>query len=87
MKNTIFLAQISVVICQDDAKINLLLDKAPKCLRRLIVIKEVQPTTIQRAKSKGINIMKYEEVEELGASKLHNEVVNIFTFFKIFQKN
>lgn len=65
-----------MVVCQDDAKVNLLLDKSPRCLRRLIVIKEVQPTTIQRAKSKGIDILKYEEVEELGANKIHNEVVS-----------
>lgn len=63
-------------MCQDDAKVNLLLDKAPNCLRKLIVIKEIQPLTLKRAKARGIDVIKFEEVEELGASKNHNEVVS-----------
>lgn len=62
-------------MCQDDTKVNLLLDKAPNCLRKLIVMKDVQPLTLKRAKTRGVEILKFEEVEELGASKNHNEVV------------
>lgn len=66
--------EIQVVIVEDDKKVNLLLDKAPKYLRKLIVIKPVRPNTMQRAKNRGIEIYSFEEVEKLGAQKDHPEV-------------
>lgn len=69
------LAQITVVVCQDTAKVNLLLDKSPRCLRKIIAMKEVNLQTVQRAKNRGVDILRYEEVEELGAGKSHAEVV------------
>ncbi|XP_017780767.1 PREDICTED: long-chain-fatty-acid--CoA ligase 5 isoform X2 [Nicrophorus vespilloides] len=63
-----------VVICEDDQKCNLLLDRAPKCLRRLICIKEVRPATKQRAKNRGVEIVKFSDVETLGTKNNHPEM-------------
>lgn len=64
----------TVVVVEDDKKVNLLLDKAPKNLKKLIVIKPLRVETMQRAKNRGINIHTFEEVEKLGASKSFPEV-------------
>lgn len=69
-------AEMSVVICEDDKKANLLLDQSPRCLRKLITIKEVSPSTHQRAKSRGVEIMKFSDVEILGAQKDHPCIVS-----------
>ncbi|XP_037972820.1 long-chain-fatty-acid--CoA ligase 5 isoform X2 [Plutella xylostella] len=63
--------EMSVVVCEDDKKANLLLDQSPRCLRKLITIKEVSPSTHQRAKSRGVDIIKFSDVEVLGAQKDH----------------
>ncbi|XP_059476454.1 long-chain-fatty-acid--CoA ligase 5 isoform X2 [Neocloeon triangulifer] len=67
-------ANINIVVCEDDGKCNLLLDRPPKCLKRLITMKEVRPATNQRAKNRGIEILKFEEVERLGAAQGNKEV-------------
>ncbi|XP_023717109.1 long-chain-fatty-acid--CoA ligase 5 isoform X5 [Cryptotermes secundus] len=67
-------ADIHVVICEDDTKCNLLLDKSPRCLRKLITIKETRPATNQRAKNRGVEMLRFEDVEKLGAAKDNPEV-------------
>jgi len=67
-------AEISVVICENDTKCNMLLDRAPKYLRKIVIIKDVRPATRQRAKNRGIDIIKFDEVEKMGASKSLPEV-------------
>lgn len=67
-------------MCENDAKCNLLIEKAPRCLRRLITIKEVRPATNQRAKNRGIEILYFEDIEKNGAVKNHPEVVHIVKF-------
>lgn len=71
-----FTAEIAVVVCEDDTKCNLILDKAPRCLKKVITIKETRPATNQRAKNRGVEILKFEDVEKLGASKDYPEMVN-----------
>ncbi|XP_021955219.1 long-chain-fatty-acid--CoA ligase 1 isoform X2 [Folsomia candida] len=65
-------AEMTTVICDDDAKINLLLDKAPKCLVRLVHIKPLKPETIARAKKQAIELLRFEEVEKLGSTYSHS---------------
>ncbi|KAG8257671.1 hypothetical protein J6590_043950 [Homalodisca vitripennis] len=67
-------AEISVVVCENDAKCNLLLDRAPRCLRKLIVIHETRLATNQRAKNRGIEVLRFEDVERNGAIKNNPEV-------------
>ncbi|KAK0175392.1 hypothetical protein PV327_009143 [Microctonus hyperodae] len=67
-------ADISLVICEDDKKCNLLLDKAPRCLRKLIVIKPTRPATNQRAKNRGVELLRFEDIERTGAQKCYPEV-------------
>ncbi|KAH0547215.1 long-chain-fatty-acid--CoA ligase 5 isoform X2 [Cotesia glomerata] len=67
-------AEISLVICEDDKKCNLLLDKAPRCLRKLVVVKETRPATIQRAKNRGVELLRFEDVERTGAQKNYPEI-------------
>lgn len=69
------LADMSVVICEDDKKANLLLDQSPRCLRKLITIKEVSPSTYSRAKSRGVEVLRFSDVEVQGAKKDHPCVV------------
>ncbi|XP_025836031.1 long-chain-fatty-acid--CoA ligase 5 isoform X2 [Agrilus planipennis] len=64
-------AEINIVICEDDIKCNLLLDKAPKCLRKIVSFKEVRPATKQRAKNRGVEILRFSDVETLGSQKMH----------------
>lgn len=71
-------AEMSVVICEDDKKANLLLDQSPRCLRKLITIKEVSPSTHQRARSRGVEILKFSDVEVQGAHRDHPCHVSIF---------
>jgi long-chain acyl-CoA synthetase len=62
-----------LVVVEDDKKVNLLLDKAPKQLKKLVVIKPLRATTLQRAKNRGIDIFTFDEVEKLGAQKNNPE--------------
>lgn len=66
--------EIQLVVVEDDKKVNLLLDKAPRFLRKFVVIKPVRPNTLQRAKNRGIEIYSFDEVEKLGAQKDHPEL-------------
>lgn len=59
--------ECQTVVVEDDKKVNLLLDKAPKGLKKMIVVKPLRPGTLQRAKNRGIDIHTFEEVEKLGA--------------------
>ncbi|XP_066994601.2 long-chain-fatty-acid--CoA ligase 1 isoform X5 [Anabrus simplex] len=67
-------ANISLVVCEDDDKCNLLLDKAPRSLRKIIAIKETRPATNQRARNRQVEILRFEDVEQLGAAKDNPEV-------------
>ncbi|XP_046419326.1 long-chain-fatty-acid--CoA ligase 5 isoform X1 [Neodiprion pinetum] len=67
-------AEISLVVCEDDKKCNLLLDKAPRCLRKLVVMKDIRPATKQRAKNRGVELLRFDEVERLGSQKDYPEV-------------
>ncbi|KAL1139986.1 hypothetical protein AAG570_006963 [Ranatra chinensis] len=67
-------AGISVVVCENDDKCNMLLDRSPRCLKKLIVIKEARPATKQRAKNRGVEITRFEEIEKIGAHKSVPEV-------------
>lgn len=53
---------MSTVVVEDDSKANLLLDKAPRGLKRLITIKNIRQTTIQRAKIRGVDCYLFTEV-------------------------
>lgn len=53
---------MSTVIIEDDKKANLLLDKAPRSLKRLISIKPVRAATFQRAKNRGVDIHSFDDV-------------------------
>lgn len=66
--------EAQLVVVEDDKKVNLLLDKAPKQLKKLVVIKALRPQTIQRAKNRGIEIFMFDEVEKLGAQRNNPEV-------------
>ncbi|XP_065163233.1 long-chain-fatty-acid--CoA ligase 5 isoform X2 [Atheta coriaria] len=65
---------MSVVVVDDDAKCNLLLERAPKCLRKVIVVKEVRAATKQRAKNRGVEILRFADVETLGTKHNHPEL-------------
>lgn len=69
---------MSTVVCEDDGKINMLLDKAPSCLKRLVHIKDVKPETVARTKRANIELIKFEEVERIGGANLniHREKVS-----------
>ena len=76
---------MSVVICEDDKKANLLLDQSPRCLRKLITIKEVSPSTHQRARSRGVEILKFSDVEIQGAQKDHPCLVSILFLLAMYE--
>lgn len=53
---------MSTVIVEDDKKANLILDKAPRGLKKLIAIKPVRSATMQRARNRGVEIHTFDEV-------------------------
>ncbi len=63
---------MSLVVCDDDSKINMLLERPPPCLKHLVHIKEVKKDTVLRAKKVGIELLRLEEVEKIGAANLSN---------------
>lgn len=65
---------MSVVICEDDHKCNAILDKSPRCLKTMIVCRDVRPATKTRAKNRGIEIIKFTDIEARGA-KTDNPLV------------
>ncbi|XP_045476219.1 long-chain-fatty-acid--CoA ligase 5 isoform X2 [Harmonia axyridis] len=66
--------EMSVVICEDDHKCNAILDKSPRCLKTMIVCRDVRPATKTRAKNRGIEIIKFTDIEARGA-KTDNPLV------------
>lgn len=73
------LAEISVVVVDTDEKCNQLLDRSPKCLRRIIVVRGTRPSTNQKARNRGVELLTFDEVEKAGTSKTHPEQVNAIT--------
>ncbi|KAL1497488.1 hypothetical protein ABEB36_008444 [Hypothenemus hampei] len=67
-------AEIKVILVEDDAKCNSILEKSPRCLKTLIVFKDVRPATKQRAKNMGVEILKLHDVEMLGSKANNPEV-------------
>lgn len=63
---------MNTVVCDDDVKINLLLDKAPPCLRRLVHIRDLRRETVARARKQGIELIRFEDVERLGSTHSHS---------------
>lgn len=53
---------MSTVVVEDDKKANLLLDKAPRGLKRLITIKPVRAATVQRARNRGVDLHSFDDV-------------------------
>ncbi|KAL3273201.1 hypothetical protein HHI36_014657 [Cryptolaemus montrouzieri] len=66
--------EMSVVICEDDHKCNAVLDRSPRCLKTMIVCRDVRPATKTRAKNRGIEIIKFTDIEARGA-KTDNPLV------------
>lgn len=67
---------MTVVLVEDDIKVNQLLDKCPRTLRTMITVKPIRPATMQRAKNRGLELVTFADVERLGASssQRHAEV-------------
>lgn len=65
---------MAVVVVEDDPKVNSILDKSPRSLRKIVVMTAVRPATVQRAKNRGVDIYTFEEVEKMGAAKMHSEL-------------
>lgn len=70
---TVDQTESQIVIVEDDKKVNLILDKPNKHLKKIVAIKELHPSTMTRAKNQGINIWMFDEVERIGAMKNHVE--------------
>ncbi|XP_044760121.1 long-chain-fatty-acid--CoA ligase 5 isoform X2 [Coccinella septempunctata] len=66
--------EMSVLICEDDHKCNAILDRSPRCLKTMIVCRDVRPATKTRAKNRGIEIIKFTDIEARGA-KTDNPLV------------
>ncbi|XP_031624513.1 long-chain-fatty-acid--CoA ligase 1 isoform X2 [Contarinia nasturtii] len=63
---------MSTVIVEDDIKANMILDKAPHGLRRLITITDsIRSATITRAKNRGVDCFTFDEVERSGSKQDH----------------
>lgn len=65
-----------MVVVDTDEKCNQLLDRSPKCLRRIIVIHGSRPSTNQKARNRGVELLTFDEVEKAGASKTYPEQVH-----------
>ncbi|XP_011503341.1 PREDICTED: long-chain-fatty-acid--CoA ligase 5 isoform X2 [Ceratosolen solmsi marchali] len=45
-----------------------------RCLRKLVVMKEIKSSTKQRAKNRGIELYRFEDIEQLGSEKNNPEM-------------
>lgn len=43
-------------------------------MRKLVVVKETRPATKQRAKNRGVDLYKYDDIERMGAQKNYPEL-------------
>ena len=59
---------MNTVVIDDDKKINMILDKAPPCLKRVVYIREARKETINRASSMGIEAIRFDQVEKIGSA-------------------
>ncbi|XP_055854860.1 long-chain-fatty-acid--CoA ligase 1 isoform X2 [Episyrphus balteatus] len=66
--------EMQIIVVEDDAKANMLLEKAPRAMKILVAIKAVKQKTMERARSRGVQILTFDEVEKLGAKGGHLEV-------------
>lgn len=71
----VYLAEMSLVICDNEDKCKSLLNNSPSCLKQLVHIKPISKETSELAKRKGINMLSFEYVEKLGAEKKNRPVV------------
>lgn len=69
------IAEISVVICENDEKCKSLLNNPPACLKQLIHIKPISKETVELAKRLNINTLSFELVEKFGVERKYNPVV------------
>lgn len=66
--------EMSLVVVEDDAKALMLLEKAPPTLKIIVAIKPIRQQTLERGRSRGIQIFSFIDVEKLGAKGNHPEV-------------
>ncbi|XP_055923856.1 long-chain-fatty-acid--CoA ligase 1 isoform X3 [Eupeodes corollae] len=66
--------EMQIIVVEDDGKANMLLEKAPRTMKILVTIKGVKQKTMERARSRGVQIFTFDEVEKLGAKGAHLEV-------------
>lgn len=53
---------MSTVVVEDDRKANMLLDKAPCGLKRLITIECIHTETVKRARNRGVDCFLFDDV-------------------------
>lgn len=68
-------AEMSLVICDNEDKCKLLLNKPPDCLKQLVHIQPISKETVELAKRKNINILSFECVQRIGAKRKHTPMV------------
>lgn len=74
---------MSTVIVEDDKKANMILDKAPRGLKRLVTIKSIRATTTQRAQTRGVECFSFDDVSYW--LKLY--AFDVFEFEKFYSRN
>ena len=65
---------MSIVVVEDDTKAAMLLEKAPPSLKIMIAIKPIRQSTLDKARSRGIQVYSFIDVEKLGAKSMNAEV-------------
>lgn len=76
---------MSTVIVEDDKKANLLLDKAPQGLKRLITIKAVRAATVQRSRNRGVEIHSFADVSDFFSAISAALIMTVFALLPLFQ--
>lgn len=66
--------EMSIVIVEDDTKACMLLEKAPGTLKIMVAIKPIRQSTLDNARSRGIQVLSFIDVEKMGAKSKHPEV-------------
>lgn len=66
--------EMSIIVVEDDVKAAMLLEKSPRSLKIIVSIKPIRQTTLERARSRGVQIFSFIDVEKLGAKGNHPEV-------------
>jgi len=61
--------EMRVVVAQDEAAVRAVLASSPPCLKLIVTVRDARPAAVEEADSLGVKVVRFEDVEQLGAAE------------------